>query len=79
MRLVSRMVYKEGLTWCRTYLTDTRLWDTFATYLSAETRMREVSDRLAAALGLKPGDELVQVIAAGAQRELVRRQLGQEF
>jgi glutamate dehydrogenase len=77
-RLASRMVYKEGLTWCRTYLTDNRLWDTLSTYLSAETRMREVAERLLA-LGLPGGEELVHVIASGAQRELVRRQLGQEF
>lgn len=77
-RLASRMVYKEGLTWCRSYLTENRLWDTLATYLTAEERMQDIGDRLLA-LGLPGGADLVQVITAGAQRELVRRQLGQEF
>ncbi len=77
-RLASRMVYKEGLTWCKTYLTENRLWDTLSTYLQAENRMAQVCERLAG-MDLPGGDELLKVIAAGAQRELVRRQLGQEF
>jgi len=77
-RLASRMVYKEGLTWCRSYITDTRLWDTLSTYLRAEVRMRDVAERIRD-LHLPGGDELIQVITTGGQRELVRRQLGQEF
>ncbi|MBA2482768.1 MAG: amino acid dehydrogenase, partial [Planctomycetes bacterium] len=77
-RLASRMVYKEGLTWCRSYVTDSRQWDTLSTYLAAETQMRAVCDRLDE-LDLPGGVDLIKVIAAGAQRELVRRKLGQEF
>ncbi|MBA3708946.1 MAG: hypothetical protein H0W83_09035, partial [Planctomycetes bacterium] len=77
-RLSSRMVYKEGLTWCRSYLTDNRQWDTLSTYLTAESQVRAVCERLDE-LDLPGGSELIKVIAAGAQRELVRRKLGQEF
>ncbi len=77
-RLASRMVYREGLTWCRGYLVESRLWDTLATYLAAEARMAAVGERLAA-LGLPGGTELIQAITAGAQRELVRRSLGEDF
>jgi glutamate dehydrogenase len=77
-RLASRMVYKEGLTWCRTYIHEDRLWDTLSTYLSAEMQVQAVCFHLAG-LNLPGGEELVRVIAAGAQRELVRRRLGQEF
>lgn len=77
-RLASRMVYKEGLTWCRTYIAEERLWETLATYLAAEAQVQAVCFHLAG-LNLPGGEELVRVIAAGAQRELVRRRLGQEF
>jgi glutamate dehydrogenase len=80
-RLASRMVYREGLTWCRTYLTASRLWETVATYLAAERQMDELARQLSKlklpGLDLPAGDNLVSVIAAGAQRELVRRRLGQ--
>ena len=79
-RLASRMVYKEGLTWCATYLAnDTAdLWDTLRTYLDAETEVAAVCERLTA-LHLPDGETMIRVIASGAQRELVRRRLGQEF
>ncbi len=77
-RLASRMVYKEGLTWCRTYIHEEHLWNTVATYLHAETQVQAVCFHLAAA-NLPGGEELIRVIAAGAQRELVRRKLGQEY
>ena len=79
-RLASRMVYKEGLTWCATYLAEDTgsLWETLRTYLEAETEVAAVCDRLAA-LNLPDADTMIRVISSGAQRELVRRRLGQEF
>ncbi len=80
-RLASRMVYKEGLTWCGTYLRSDQpelLWETLATYLAAETEVAAVCERLRS-LGLPDGDLMLKVVATGAQRELVRLRLGQEF
>ena len=76
-RLASRMVYREGLTWCQGYVTEARLWETVGIYLSAESRMQAVCLHLAG-LQLPGGEDMIRVIAAGAQRELVRRKLGQE-
>jgi glutamate dehydrogenase len=76
-RLASRMVYREGLTWCRTYIQEANLWDVVGTYLAAERQMQAVCLHLAG-LQMPGGDDLIRVIAAGAQRELVRRHLGQE-
>ncbi len=78
-RLASRMVYKEGLTWCATYLiAGERLWETLRTYLDAETQVANVCERLEG-LGLPDAKEMIAVVANGAQRELVRRRLGNEF
>jgi glutamate dehydrogenase len=78
-RLASGMVYREGLTWCRTYLQDSdRLWEVLSTYLQAETEVRAVADTIRR-LGLPNAEELVRIISAGSQRELVRQRLGQEF
>ena len=79
-RLASRMVYKEGLTWCGTYLANdsAALWDTLRTYLDAETEVAAVCERLEA-LHLPDSETMIRVISSGAQRELVRRRLGQEF
>ena len=78
-RLSSRMVYQEGLTWCATYLiAGDRLWETLRTYLDAETEVAAVCDRLAA-LDLPDGETMLRVVRTGAQRELVRRRLGNEF
>jgi glutamate dehydrogenase len=78
-RLASRMVYQEGLTWCATYLADgERLWETLRTYLEAEKEVAEVCQRLAA-LDLPDGETMIRVVRTGAQRELVRRRLGNEF
>ncbi len=78
-RLASRMVYKEGLTWCSTYLLATdRLWETLRTYLDAETEVAAVCARLAA-LNLPDAATMIGVVQTGAQRELVRRRLGNEF
>ena len=76
-RLASQMVYREGLTWCSTYLQPERLWDTVRTYLTAETEVQALCDRLSR-LKLPNAEVMLGVIAAGAQRELVRRGLGQE-
>ncbi len=76
-RIASRMVYREGLTWCRGYVTQDRLWETVSTYLAAEAQMQAVCLHLAG-LQLPGGEDMIRVIAAGAQRELVRRRLGQE-
>jgi len=77
-RLASQMVYREGLTWCRTYLTGDRLWEVLSTYLLAESEVRTVIEALRAS-ALPNREDLVRVIAAGSQRELVRQRLGQEF
>ena len=78
-RLASRMVYKEGLTWCSTYLlAGDRLWETLRTYLDAETEVAAVCARLAA-LNLPDATTMIGVVQTGAQRELVRRRLGNEF
>lgn len=78
-RLASRMVYKEGLTWCATYLQPgERLWDVLSTYLAAEGEVAAVCARLAE-LNLPNGDTMIRVVESGAQRELVRRRLGNEF
>ena len=78
-RLASRMVYKEGLTWCATYLIGgARLWEVLKTYLAAETEVAAVCERLAA-LGLPNAKTMIAVVESGAQRELVRRTLGNEF
>ena len=78
-RLSSRMVYQEGLTWCATYLiSGDRLWETLRTYLDAETEVAAVCERLAA-LDLPDGETMLRVVRTGAQRELVRRRLGNEF
>jgi hypothetical protein len=77
-RLASLMVYREGLTWVRTYLTAGRVWQVLSTWLDAEEK---VARAVAAVqkLGLPDGDELSRIISAGSQRELVRERLGQEF
>ena len=73
------MVYKEGLTWCSTYLAGgDRLWEVLKTYLAAETEVAAVCERLAA-LGLPNAKTMIAVVESGAQRELVRRTLGNEF
>ena len=73
------MVYQEGLTWCATYLIPgDRLWETLRTYLDAETQVAAVCERLAA-LDLPDGETMLRVVRTGAQRELVRRRLGNEF
>lgn len=77
-RLASHMVYREGLTWCRTYLLADRIWDVLATYLLAEERIGRVV-QLVLGLDVPGRDEIARIIAAGSQRELVRERLGQEF
>lgn len=77
-RLSSVMVYREGLTWVRAYLTEDRIWEVLSTWLEAEEK---VARAVAAVqrLDLPDGDELTRIISAGSQRELVRERLGQEF
>lgn len=77
-RLASHMVYREGLTWCRTYLLEKRIWDVLATYLLAEERIGRVV-QLVLGLDVPGRDEIARIISAGSQRELVRERLGQEF
>ncbi len=79
-RLASRMVYGEGLTWCATYLdtaTPAQAWDVLSTYLDAETQMHDLAERLRTLLPERDR-ALLPMLTAGAQRELVRRALGQE-
>lgn len=75
-RLASRMVYKEGLTWCRTYLKGERLWEVLSTYLRAEAQVASFTAVLAK-LDVPDRDILLRVVNAGGQRELVRERLGQ--
>ena len=75
-RLASRMVYKEGLTWCRTYLTGERLWEVLSTYLRAEAQVASFTAVLDK-LNVPDRDILLRVVNAGGQRELVRERLGQ--
>ena len=77
-RLASLMVYREGLTWCRNYLLEDRLWEVLGTYLEAEDKVAAVIEAVAR-MGLPNQEELIRIIAAGSQRELVRERLGQEF
>ena len=75
-RLASRMVYKEGLTWCRTYLKGDRLWEVLSTYLRAEAQVASFTAVLDK-LDVPDRDILLRVVNAGGQRELVRERLGQ--
>ncbi len=75
-RLASRMVYKEGLTWCRTYLKGERLWEVLSTYLRAEAQVASFTAVLDK-LDVPDRDILLRVVNAGGQRELVRERLGQ--
>lgn len=75
-RLASRMVYKEGLTWCRNYLTGERLWEVLSTYLRAEAQVASFTAVLDK-LNVPDRDILLRVVNAGGQRELVRERLGQ--
>ncbi len=75
-RLASRMVYKEGLTWCRNYLREDRLWDVLSTYLRAEAQVANFTAALSK-LEVPDRDILLRVVNAGGQRELVRERLGQ--
>ena len=77
-RLASHMVYHEGLTWCRTYLLEGRIWDVLSTYIQAEERIGRVV-QLVLGLKMPGGEEIARIISAGSQRELVRERLGQEF
>ena len=75
-RLASRMVYKEGLTWCRACLKGDRLWDVLSTYLRAEAQVASFTAALDK-LDVPDRDILLRVVNAGGQRELVRERLGQ--
>jgi glutamate dehydrogenase len=77
-RLASRMVYREGLTWCRTYMRPERRWEVLSTYLKAEAQVRAVSAALAQ-IDVADRDTMLRVIANGSQRELVRERLGRLF
>jgi glutamate dehydrogenase len=74
-RLASRMVYKEGLTWCRNYLREERLWEVLSTYLRAEAQIANFTAALSK-LEVPDRDILLRVVNAGGQRELVRERLG---
>lgn len=75
-RLASRMVYKEGLTWCRACLKGGRLWEVLSTYVRAEAQVASFTAALDK-LDVPDRDILLRVVNAGGQRELVRERLGQ--
>ena len=71
----SRMLYREGLTWCRSYVTSEQVTPVFAAYLAAD---REIADleRLLSEGELRDQPDTIEALAVGARRELVRRRLG---
>lgn len=73
-RLASRMVYHEGLTWCRTYIPDDDPSYVLQAYIEAGETAGTVMDRLARRPGIDT--ELANAVRIGTRRELVRRQLG---
>ena len=77
-RLASRMVYREGLTWCRTYMRPERPWEVLSTYLRAEAQVKAVTAALAK-VEVPDRDTMLRVIVNGSQRELVRERLGRLF
>ncbi len=77
-RLASRMVYREGLTWCRAYMRPERRWEVLSTYLKAEAQVREVSAVLER-IAVPDRDTMLRAIVNGSQRELVRERLGRLF
>lgn len=77
-RLASGMVYREGLTWCRGYVTADRTWEVLSTWLEAEDKVAVVLDAVRR-LGVPDQDALMRMISAGSQRELVRERLGGEY
>jgi glutamate dehydrogenase len=77
-RLASRMVYREGLTWCRAYMRPERRWEVLSTYLKAEAQVKAVTAAWARA-DVPDRDTMLRVIINGSQRELVRERLGRLF
>lgn len=76
-RYASRMLYREGLTWCRSYLSDEGAEATFVNYLEADRAVQDLGRAIAALPQVSiAGDELLPAILDGARRELVRRRLG---
>ncbi len=83
-RIASRVVYQEGLTWSRTYVAGEEgasTWELLRTYLAAEAEVGALTDRLKSLHAPEElvNDHLLAVIRQGAQRELVRLRLGNEF
>jgi glutamate dehydrogenase len=77
-RLASRMVYREGLTWCQSYLRQERLWEVLSTYLKAEAQVRVITAAMSR-IEFPDRDTMLRVIVNGSQRELVRERLGRLF
>ena len=74
-RLASRLVYQEGLTWCQTWLTHERAWDTLAAWLEADHQARIWATAIATS-SLPEATRLATAVRHGVARELVRQHLG---
>ncbi|MHC5067104.1 MAG: NAD-glutamate dehydrogenase domain-containing protein [Planctomycetota bacterium] len=72
-RLASRMLYREGLTWCRNYITEDSADDVLGAYLDAQREVGQILTRIA---DCRMRPHLLEVLSDGTRRELVRRRLG---
>lgn len=73
-RLASRMLYREGLTWCRSYVNEHMAENALRAYVDAHEEVRSMMSRLEKT-GLVQ-EEIHEMIADGSRREIVRRRLG---
>ena len=73
-RLASRMLYREGLTWCKSYVNEQMAENALRAYIDAHEEVRTMMSRLKKT-DLKL-DNIEEMIADGSRREIVRRRLG---
>ncbi|MDA3962076.1 MAG: NAD-glutamate dehydrogenase [Planctomycetota bacterium] len=74
-RLASSLLYREGLTWCRNYVTAESSHEVLLAYLDAWERVHGVFEELRAT-SLAGKDDLAKVMELGSRRELIRHHLG---
>jgi len=72
-RLASRMLYREGLTWCRNYVAEHHAKEVLVAYIEAQETVRHMIEGMPDDLHPNIADE---IIADGTRREIVRRRLG---
>lgn len=74
-RFASSLLYREGLTWCRNYVSADSARMVLLAYLEAWERVQEVfTDLEGTSLARHP--ELAKVMELGSRRELIRHYLG---